>query len=163
MNQDTLRIGIGHDTHRLKPGGPLRIGGIDIEHSHSLDGHSDADVLLHALTDALLGALALGDIGTLFPDNDPANRDRDSADFVDEARRQMTAAGYQLGNVDCIVFAQQPKLAPHREAIRARLAELLNVKTEAISLKAKTGELVGPVGRREAIEAQVIALLETTD
>lgn len=120
-------------------------------------------MLLHALTDALLGALALGDIGTLFPDNDPANRGRDSADFVSEALQRVTAAGYRIGNVDCIVFAQQPKLAPHRDAIRSRLATLLNVNIDAISLKAKTGEQVGPVGRREALEAQVIALLETTD
>ena len=136
---------------------------MDLPHDQQAVGHSDADVLLHALTDALLGALALGDIGTLFPNDDPANRDRDSADFVEEALRQVTVAGYQIGNVDCIVFAQQPKLAPHREAIRTRLATLLHVNKDLISLKAKTGESVGPVGRQESVEAQVIALLETTD
>ena len=96
MNSSPLRIGIGHDTHRLKPGGPLRLGGLDIDHSHSLDGHSDADVLLHAITDAILGAAALGDIGELFPDNLAANKDRDSAEMLSIAHQKTTAAGFPL-------------------------------------------------------------------
>jgi 2-C-methyl-D-erythritol 2,4-cyclodiphosphate synthase len=125
-----------------------------------LVGHSDADVLLHAVTDALLGAAALGDIGELFPDTDEANRGRDSAEMLARAVQLVTQAGYRVANVDCIVFAEQPKLSPHKEAIRRRLAELLQVQLGQIGLKAKTGEQVGPVGRQEAIEAQAVALLE---
>lgn len=154
-----MRIGIGHDTHRLEAGGPLILGGIEIPHNFHAAGHSDADVLLHAITDALLGAAALGDIGTWFPDDDPTNRGRDSGNMLVAAYRGVQEAGYHVGNLDCIVFAQRPKLAPHREAIRQRLSELLAVPIEQISFKAKTGEHVGPVGRQEAIEAQAIVLL----
>lgn len=154
-----MRIGIGHDTHRLEAGGPLRIGGIEIPHNFHAAGHSDADVLLHAVTDALLGAAALGDIGTWFPDDDPANRDRDSGEMLRAAYQGVQEAGWRVGNLDCIVFAQRPKLAPYREAIRQRLSELLAVRVEQISFKAKTGEHVGPVGHQEAIEAQAIVLL----
>ncbi len=155
-----IRVGLGHDTHRLEAGGPLILGGVEIPHSHHAVGHSDADVLLHAVTDALLGAVALGDIGGLFPDTDPANRNRDSAEMLVLAYQRVQAAGWRLVNLDTIVFAQQPKLAGYRAAIRARLAELLETEAGRISLKAKTGELVGPVGRQEAIEAQAIVLLE---
>ena len=113
-----MRVGIGHDTHRLGQGGPLRLGGIDIPHDRHLIGHSDADVLLHAITDALLGAAALGDIGELFPDTDAANRGRDSAEMLRQAARAVRRAGYQIVNLDCIVFAQRPKLSPHKDAIR---------------------------------------------
>jgi 2-C-methyl-D-erythritol 2,4-cyclodiphosphate synthase len=155
-----LRIGIGHDTHRLADGGPLRIGGIDLPHHRHAVGHSDADVLLHAITDALLGAAALGDIGELFPDNDPANLGRDSADMLRRGWRQVQDRGYRLVNLDCVVFAQEPKLAPHKPAIRQRVAEILETTAENIGLKAKTGEHVGPVGRGEAIMAECVALLE---
>jgi len=155
----TTRVGIGHDTHRLAPGGPLRLGGMEVPHDHHLVGHSDADVVLHAVTDALLGAAALGDIGELFPDTDPANRDRDSAEMLHEAVRQVESAGYRVANVDCIVFAQRPKLSPHKEAIRRRLAELLGVEMGAVGFKAKTGEGVGTIGREEALSAQCVALL----
>lgn len=154
-----FRIGIGHDTHRLEPGGPLRVGGVDIPHHKQAVGHSDADVLLHAITDAVLGAAALGDIGELFPDNDPANRGRDSAEFLIAAWEKVEAAGYSLVNLDCIVFAQRPKLSPFKGQIQSRIAQILKVDEGQVGVKAKTGELVGPVGREEAIEAQVVALL----
>ena len=153
------RVGIGHDTHRLAPGGPLRLGGIDVAHDRHLVGHSDADVLLHAVTDALLGAAALPDIGEMFPDTGPVNRRRDSAEMLLEGFRAVTAAGWQVGNVDCIVLAQRPKLAPHKQAIRRRLAEILDVEPDQVGLKAKTGEKVGEIGREEAIAAQCVVLL----
>ncbi|HUT09497.1 MAG TPA: 2-C-methyl-D-erythritol 2,4-cyclodiphosphate synthase [Thermoguttaceae bacterium] len=156
-----MRVGIGHDVHRLETGGPLRLGGIDIPHDRQLIGHSDADVLLHAVTDALLGAAALGDIGWMFPDTDPANRGRDSAEMLRAARDVVAAVGWRIGNIDCIVFAQRPKLLPHRQAIRKRLAEILDVEPERVSLKSKTGEHIGLIGQEEAIAAQCVALLET--
>jgi 2-C-methyl-D-erythritol 2,4-cyclodiphosphate synthase len=155
-----LRVGIGHDTHRLGDGGPLRVGGVEIPHDRHLIGHSDADVLLHAVTDALLGAAALGDIGELFPDSDPANRGRDSADMLRFAHQQLANAGYRVVNLDCIVFAQRPKLSPYKQAIRQRIAEILSIAPEQVGMKAKTGESVGPVGREEAIEAQCVVLVE---
>lgn len=154
-----LRIGIGHDTHRLGGEGPLRLAGIDVPHEKSALGHSDADVLLHALTDALLGALALGDIGTWFPDTDPVNRGRQSADFLAAALAAVRERGWEIENVDCIVFAQRPKLAPHREALTASLSHLLGLPPDRIGFKAKTGEKVDAVGREEAIQAQAIVLL----
>lgn len=152
---------MGHDTHRLGEGGPLRIGGVDIPCELSAIGHSDADVLLHAVVDALLGAAALGDIGELFPDNDPANRGRDSAEMLLLVRDQVEAAGFRVVNLDCIVFLQKPKLSPYKLAIRERLAELLRIDVDRVGLKAKTGELVGPVGREEALMAQCVVLLES--
>ena len=154
-----MRIGLGHDTHRLGDGGPLRLGGIDLPHNKHAIGHSDADVLLHAITDALLGAAALGDIGELFPDNDPTNKGRDSAEMLRLAYDRVLAAGLHIANLDCIVFAQRPKLLPHKDAIRRRIAEILGVTIEQIGLKAKTGEHVGPVGREEAIMAECVALV----
>ncbi|HEX4149957.1 MAG TPA: 2-C-methyl-D-erythritol 2,4-cyclodiphosphate synthase [Pirellulales bacterium] len=155
------RIGIGHDTHRLSPGGPLRLGGVDVPSEHHSLGHSDADVLLHALTDALLGAAALGDIGELFPDTDEANRGRDSAEMLVAALDLVRQAGYRVLNVDAIVFAERPKLAAYKLAIRGRIAQLLEVPLEQVGLKAKTGERVGPVGRQEAIMAETVVLLES--
>jgi len=153
------RIGLGHDTHRLEPGGPLRVGGVDVPHDRRAVGHSDADVLLHAVTDALLGAAAAGDIGELFPDTDEANRGRDSAEMLQIAWAKVRVLEYELHNLDCIVFAQRPKLSPHKLAIRQRIAEILEVNVDRISVKAKTGERVGPVGREEAIAAECIVLL----
>jgi 2-C-methyl-D-erythritol 2,4-cyclodiphosphate synthase len=155
-----FRVGIGHDTHRLAPGIALRLGGVDIPHDRKLVGHSDADVLLHAVTDALLGAAGLGDIGEMFPDSEESNRGRDSGSMLAAALAQVRAAGWEIGNVDCIVHAQRPKISPHKEAIRARIAELLGVDPAQVSVKAKTGESVGPVGREEAVEAHCVALLE---
>lgn len=154
-----MRIGIGHDTHRLIAGGPLRLGGIDIPFDQRTDGHSDADVLLHAVTDAILGAAALGDIGQLFPDTAAENAGRDSAEMLSAAVERVSAAGYQIANVDCIVFAQQPKITPHKPALVGRLAKILGLQPGQVSVKAKTGEHVGRVGRGEAIDAQCIALL----
>ncbi len=154
-----LRVGLGHDTHRLQPGGPLRIGGVTIDHDQQMVGHSDADVLLHAVTDALLGAAALGDIGELFPNKDPANRGRDSAEMLAGAWQAVRQAGWQIANLDCIVFAERPKLSPHKQAIQARIAELLDVAPDQVGVKAKTGEGLDAVGRREAIQAQAVVLL----
>jgi 2-C-methyl-D-erythritol 2,4-cyclodiphosphate synthase len=155
-----MRVGIGHDSHRLASGGPLRLGGIDIPHEKHAVGHSDADVLLHAITDALLGAAALGDIGQMFPDTDEANRSRDSAEMLRAAAKRVAAAGYTIRNLDCIVFAQRPKLVPHNETIRGRIAEIVGVPIDRVSVKAKTGEGVGEIGREELIAAQCIVLLE---
>lgn len=155
----SFRIGIGHDSHRLVSGGPLRLGGIDIPFNRHLDGHSDADVVLHALTDALLGALALGDIGDLFPNDDAQNRGRDSSEFLLAAHDQVRAAGYQISNLDCTVFAEQPKLGTYKTVISQRIAQLLGIDAGQVSIKAKTGEGVGPVGLGETIEAHCVALL----
>jgi 2-C-methyl-D-erythritol 2,4-cyclodiphosphate synthase len=123
-------------------------------------GHSDADALLHAVIDALLGAAGLGDIGELFPDTDPANRGRDSGEMLQNAWQKVTAQGFRIINLDCIVFAQQPKISPYKQSIRASIAGLLGVSADRVNVKAKTGESVGPVGRGEAIMAQCVALLE---
>ncbi len=160
MATANFRVGIGHDTHRLEAGASLRLGGIDIPHNRRALGHSDADVLLHAITDAVLGALALGDIGELFPDSDEENRDRDSAEMLRLAYGRVRQAGYQIVNLDCIVFAQRPKLSAHKEAIQERIAEILQITSTCIGVKAKTGEGVDAVGREEAIMAQCVALVE---
>jgi 2-C-methyl-D-erythritol 2,4-cyclodiphosphate synthase len=157
-----LRIGLGEDSHRTTEGGPLRIGGIDVPHTHRLLGHSDADVLLHAVTDALLGAAGLPDIGQLFPNTEEANRNRDSADMLRRAYERVTAAGFSLVNLDCVVAAQRPKLSPYKDAIIRRIAEILGVAANQINIKAKTGEGAGPVGREELIEARCVALVEKT-
>jgi 2-C-methyl-D-erythritol 2,4-cyclodiphosphate synthase len=153
------RIGLGEDTHRLEPGGPLRLGGIDVPHDLQAVGHSDADVLLHAITDALLGAAGLPDIGELFPNTDPANRGRNSADFLRAAHDKVKAAGYELANLDCVIAAQRPKLSPYKDAMRHAVAGILGVNPNQVGVKAKTGEEVGPVGRQEAIEARCVALV----
>jgi 2-C-methyl-D-erythritol 2,4-cyclodiphosphate synthase len=155
-----FRIGLGHDTHRLGAGDALVIGGLRIPHDRTAIGHSDADVLLHAITDALLGATALGDIGEMFPDTDPANRGRDSAEMLRRAADRVAEAGWRIVNLDCVVFAQRPKILPHRPAIRRRIAEILGVEESAIWLKAKTGEGVGPIGEQLAIAAECVVLVE---
>lgn len=158
-----MRVGIGHDTHRLEPGGPLRLGGIDIPHDRQAVGHSDADALLHAVIDALLGATALGDVGQMFPDTDPDNRGRDSGEMLTTANAAVAALGWKIVNIDCIIFAQRPKLLPHRQAIRQRMADLLEIELERVGLQAKTGEGLGRVGREVAIVAQCAVLLEAKD
>ena len=135
---------------------------MDLPHDRSLIGHSDADVLLHALIDALLGAAALGDIGQIFPNTDVRNVDRDSGEMLKEVLDGVHQAGYRIVNVDCILFAERPKIAPFGLEIRRSIAAMLSVLPEAVGVKAKTGEGVGPVGREEAISAQAVALLEKT-
>jgi 2-C-methyl-D-erythritol 2,4-cyclodiphosphate synthase len=155
-----LRIGIGEDSHRTAPGGPLRFGGIDVPHDRHLVGHSDADVLLHAVTDAILGAAALPDIGRMFPNTDEANRGRDSAHMLAEAAQKVAETGFRIVNLDCVVHAERPKLADYQDAIRHRIAGVLRLNPNQVGLKAKTGEGMGPVGREEVIEARCIALIE---
>ncbi|MBS0594947.1 MAG: 2-C-methyl-D-erythritol 2,4-cyclodiphosphate synthase [Proteobacteria bacterium] len=154
-----LRIGEGWDVHALVAGRPLVLGGVTVPHSHGLAGHSDADALAHAITDALLGAAALGDIGRHFPDTDPAFAGADSMRLLAEAARRVRAAGYAIGNVDATVVAQAPKLAPHIPAMCARLAQALCVPAGCVNVKAKTAERMGPVGEGRAIEARAVALL----
>ncbi|MFK7735689.1 MAG: 2-C-methyl-D-erythritol 2,4-cyclodiphosphate synthase [Pirellulaceae bacterium] len=155
-----IRIGIGHDTHRLGDGGPLRLGGVDIDFDSHLVGHSDADVLLHAITDGILGAANQGDIGQLFPDTSEENRGRDSADMLRLAYDQVQEAGWSIVNLDCVVLAERPKLLPHKERICARIAEVLAIEVEQIGLKGKTGERSGEVGQGKVMQAIVVSLLE---
>ncbi len=153
------RIGLGHDTHRLEAGGPLWVGGVEIEFDFHLAGHSDADVLLHAITDAILGAAALGDIGDLFPDTAAENKGRDSAEMLSLAWQKVAEEGWSVGNLDCILFAQKPKLSPYKGAIAIRVAQILGVSPDCVGVKAKTGEGVGDVGTGKIMQAQCVALL----
>ncbi len=159
MNLQNLRIGIGHDTHRLKPGGPLRIGGVEIAFDHELVGHSDADVLLHAITDAILGAAALGDIGEMFPDTSDQNRGRDSAEMLQAAVDRVRQSGLEIINLDCIVFAQRPKLSASKPALARRIAAILDIDPDRVGVKAKTGEGIGSVGTGQVMQAECVALL----
>lgn len=155
-----MRIGQGYDLHRLEEGYPLILGGITVPHHKGLVGHSDADVLTHAIIDALLGAAALGNIGQHFPDTDPKYKGADSLVLLKEAAALLFKAGWNVVNIDSTIIAQQPKLNPHLDAIRARLAETLALKLDQISVKAKTNEHVGPEGREEAISVHAVALIE---
>ena len=154
-----FRIGEGWDVHALVPGRRLVIGGVDIPHSMGLLGHSDADVLLHAITDALLGAAALGDIGSHFPDTDARFRGADSLVLLVEAGRRVRAKGYAIGNIDSTVVAQAPRLATHIPAMRARIAGALQLELDQVNVKAKTAERLGPVGQGLAMEARAVVLL----
>lgn len=154
-----LRIGEGWDTHALVEGRPLVLGGVTIPHSHGLLGHSDADALAHAITDALLGAAALGDIGKLFPDTAVEFKGADSMVLLAEAYRQVKAAGWQIVNLDSTIVAQAPKMAPHILAMRSRLAEVLGIEAARVNVKAKTAEKMGPVGEGKAIETRAVCLL----
>ena len=154
-----FRIGEGWDVHALVPGRRLVIGGVDIPHTAGLLGHSDADVLLHAITDALLGAAALGDIGTHFPDTDAQFRGADSVVLLQEAARRVRAQGHEIGNIDSTVVAQAPRLAAHIPAMRERIAGALGLALDQVNVKAKTAERLGPVGQCLAIEARAVALL----
>jgi 2-C-methyl-D-erythritol 2,4-cyclodiphosphate synthase len=155
-----IRIGEGWDTHALVTGRPLVLGGVTVPHTHGLLGHSDADVLLHAITDALLGAAALGDIGRHFSDTDAAFKGADSALLLAEAARRVRAAGYEIGNIDSTVIAQAPKLQPHIRAMCERIAGALGLRPDQVNVKAKTAEKMGPVGEGRAIEARAVCLLE---
>ncbi|KQR51714.1 2-C-methyl-D-erythritol 2,4-cyclodiphosphate synthase [Acidovorax sp. Leaf160] len=154
-----LRIGEGWDVHALVPGRKLIIGGVEIPHAMGLLGHSDADVLLHAITDALLGAAALGDIGSHFPDTDPEFKGADSVALLVEAARRVRARGWDIGNIDTTVIAQAPRLAPHIPGMRARICAALGLEDDQVNIKAKTAERLGPVGQGLAIEARAATLL----
>jgi 2-C-methyl-D-erythritol 2,4-cyclodiphosphate synthase len=153
------RIGEGWDTHALVTGRKLVLGGVEIAHTHGLLGHSDADALCHAITDALFGAAALGDIGFHFPDTDAQYKGADSLALLAEASRRVNAAGWLIGNVDATIIAQAPKMAPHILAMRQRVAQAIGVSLDQVSVKAKTAEKMGPVGRYEAIEARAVCML----
>jgi 2-C-methyl-D-erythritol 2,4-cyclodiphosphate synthase len=159
MNPMALRIGEGWDTHQLVTGRPLVLGGVTIPHTHGLLGHSDADALLHAITDALLGAAGLGDIGRHFPDSDPMFKGADSVRLLSVAAERVREAGYQLINVDSTIVAQAPKMAPHIGAMRERIATTLGLPVDAVNVKAKTAEQMGPVGEGRAIETRAVCLL----
>jgi 2-C-methyl-D-erythritol 2,4-cyclodiphosphate synthase len=154
------RIGEGWDTHALVTGRPLVLGGVTIAHTHGLLGHSDADALLHAITDALLGAAGLGDIGRHFPDTDPAFKGADSVVLLTEAARRVAVAGWAVVNIDSTIVAQAPKLAPHIPAMCERIAAALGLEAGAVNVKAKTAEKLGPVGEGRAIEARAVCLLQ---
>lgn len=156
-----MRIGSGHDTHRLVEGRPLILGGVRIQHPRGLLGHSDADVVLHALTDAMLGAAGLGDIGDLYPDDELAYKGCDSTTFVTETLTRLNQRGWRLVNVDLTIFAQEPKLGPLKTTIRQHIAKLLGITVGDVNVKAKTGEQVGHIGRREAIGCHAVVLIDS--
>jgi 2-C-methyl-D-erythritol 2,4-cyclodiphosphate synthase len=154
-----FRIGQGYDVHPLVAGRRLVLGGVEIAHARGLAGHSDADAVLHALTDALLGAIGAGDIGRHFSDRDPRHKDRPSREFVEETMAMVRARGYQVANADVTIHAEEPRLAPHLDAMRATVAELLGVATDAANVKATRGEGLGSIGRGEGIAASAVVLL----
>ena len=153
------RVGVGYDSHRFAAGRPLILGGIRIESEVGLVGHSDADAICHAITDAVLGAAGLGDIGEMFPDTDPANKDRDSVGMLEAAIRRVSSAGYTIRNVDVSVIAEAPRLGPHRERIKARLATALGIDSSAVSVKGKTNEGMGWIGRQEGLACIAVVSL----
>lgn len=155
-----FRAGLGWDSHRTAPGRPLILGGVTIEAEFGLEGHSDADVLAHAITDAILGAAALGDIGQHFPDTDPRWQGADSLHFLRHARQLAAERGYDIANVDATIILERPKLKDYRQPIRERLAATLGIELDRVSLKFKTAEKVGPVGEGRSAEAQAIVLLQ---
>lgn len=159
MSAPAIRIGEGWDTHALVTGRPLILGGVLIPHTHGLLGHSDADALLHAITDALLGAAGLGDIGRHFPDTDPRFKGADSVVLLQEAAQRVQAAGWGVVNLDTTIVAQAPKMAPHIDAMRERIAQVLDLSVDAVNVKAKTAEKMGPVGEGRAIETRAVCLL----
>lgn len=155
-----MRIGFGYDVHRQKAGRPLILGGVDVPSDFGLDGHSDADVLTHAIIDALLGAAALGDIGSHFPDTDEEWRGANSIELLKTVVQRVSESGYAVGNVDAIVVLQQPKLRPYIDAMRSELAKAMQVDIGQVSVKATTSEKMGFVGREEGVVAHAVALLE---
>lgn len=158
-----FRIGYGYDVHEFDENRPLIIGGIEIEHTKGLKGHSDADVLLHAITDAILGAASLGDIGKLFPDTDQTFKDADSKILLKEAYQQVLKKGYQLGNLDATIIAEKPKFRPHIDNMRDKIATIFEVSIEDVNVKATTNEKLGFLGREEGIQAQAVVLLTNKD
>ena len=154
-----LRVGQGYDVHRLVTGRKLILGGVEIPFDKGLEGHSDADALLHALTDAILGACALGDIGQWFSDADPAFKNADSAVLLAKVMNHVKQHGFRLINADCTVICQKPKLEPHMKSMHERVSKILEVQVDQINIKAKTNEKLGYLGRQEAIEAQAVVLM----
>ena len=154
-----VRIGLGYDSHRFANGGPLKLGGVEIPFDRHLVGHSDGDVVAHAVTDAILGAAALGDIGELFSDRDPANRGRDSIDMLGIAVSRVRTSGYDVAQVDITVVAEAPRVAPHRDTMRAALARALAITPADVSIKGKTNEGMGWIGRGEGIACIAVATL----
>jgi 2-C-methyl-D-erythritol 2,4-cyclodiphosphate synthase len=159
VSGDEYRVGTGVDAHAFADGAPLVLGGVRIEHDRGLAGHSDGDVLAHALTDAVLGAAGLEDIGALFPPDDPALAGADSVELLRQAWRQVRAAGWELVNADVVLIGEEPRLAPHRAAMRERLAAALGVETERVAVRATTTDGLGFTGRREGLAAQAVAML----
>lgn len=159
----SIRIGYGYDVHKLVPNRKLILGGVEVAHELGLDGHSDADVLLHAITDALLGALALGDIGTHFPDTDPKYKNVDSRILLSDAYKLIQSKGYKLGNLDATVVAQEPKLKPYIPQMRELISSDLNTAIENVSIKATTSEWLGFEGRKEGISSSAVVLLSKLD
>jgi 2-C-methyl-D-erythritol 2,4-cyclodiphosphate synthase len=153
------RVGTAFDAHALEPGVPLVLGGVRIDHPSGLAGHSDGDVLAHALTDAVLGAAGMEDIGALFSSDDPAHAGADSIELLREAWRRVQADGWQLANADVVLIGQEPRLAPHRDAMRARLAAALGVEAQLVAVRATTTDFLGFTGRKEGLAAQAVALL----
>lgn len=154
-----IRIGNGYDIHKLVPNRPLILGGIEIPHSLGLLGHSDADVLIHAIMDALLGALGMGDIGHYFPPSDPKWKGADSKILMEQVKEIIQSQGWKVGNIDSTIVAEQPKLKPHLKPMRSAIANILNIQLEQVSIKATTNEKLGPVGREEGICAYAVVLL----
>jgi 2-C-methyl-D-erythritol 2,4-cyclodiphosphate synthase len=154
-----MRVGIGYDSHRFAPGGPMRLGGIDVPDGRHCEGHSDGDAICHAITDAILGGAALGDIGALFPDTDPANKNADSIVMLAAAVSRLHSTGWRVGNVDVTVVAERPKIGPHRDAMRARLADTLQVDVSDVFVKGKTNERMGWIGRDEGLAVVAVATL----
>jgi 2-C-methyl-D-erythritol 2,4-cyclodiphosphate synthase len=159
----TIRIGNGYDIHRLVENRPLILGGVTIPHDRGLDGHSDADVLTHAIMDAMLGALSLGDIGRYFPPGDPHWAGADSLKLLAQVDTMVRDQGWMIGNIDSVIVAEQPKLKPHIEAMRSRLAETLNLAPDQVGVKATTNEKLGPTGRQEGIAVYAVVLLMASD
>ena len=157
------RVGTGFDAHRLVPGRPLVLGGVTLEHDRGLEGHSDADIVCHSLIDALLGAAALGDIGDLFPPNDPRFAGSSSIDLLERAWAEVAAAGYELVNCDAVVIAQAPRIAPHRLAMRERVAAALGCGIDRVSVRATGTDGLGFMGREEGMACQAVVLLRTRD
>lgn len=155
-----MRIGIGYDVHKLTDNRKLIIGGVEIPHSKGLDGHSDADVLVHAIMDSILGGLALGDIGKHFPDTDSEFKDICSMDLLERVHRSMKAKGYKIGNIDCVIAAQKPKLAPFIEDMRKAIGKVLDTELDNINVKATTTEKLGFEGREEGISAQAVCIMK---
>ncbi len=154
-----MRVGIGYDIHQMVDGRPLILGGVEIPHDKGPEGHSDGDALLHAITDALLGAAGLGDIGEYFPDDDPKWKDADSGMMLAEAYKHVRRREWEIGNIDANVIAQAPKLKPYKSQMEARIASLLEIETRRVNVKAKTNEKLDAVGRGDAIATQAVVLL----